>query len=255
MRWRGEYNAPESGRYRFSTTSDDGSRLYINYKLVVDNDGVHAAQTRTGIVPLTKAWHKITITFFENWGQASLVVKVQQPSWRQGLALRSDSLRPFVLTATESRGCEDSEVTLACKHGVISVISASYGRKHGPDVCPHKETSNRNCHAPESQSIVTRLCSGKPKCVIKASGDTFGDPCAGTYKYLTAQYLCIAGPPPPPPPKAKCYGKCGLFFEAFAYPRWPRGQMLKSWETTVHDDNWNKMKPSVAHPALANEVW
>ena len=135
------------------------------------------------------------------------------------------------------------------------MVSASYGRQHGPDVCPHASTSNRNCHAAESLSIVTRLCGGKPRCIIKANGDTFGDPCAGTYKYLTANYLCIAGKPPPPPPKATCFGKCGMFFEAFSYPRYPRGQTLKDWEATVHDDIWNDWEPRVSHPALANEVW
>lgn len=53
MRWRGTFTADSDGFYAFSTTSDDGSMLYIDGELVVDNDGLHGTQTRQGAVTLT----------------------------------------------------------------------------------------------------------------------------------------------------------------------------------------------------------
>ena len=41
MRWRGEITIPSDGDYSFRTTSDDGSMLFIDRQLVVDNDGLH----------------------------------------------------------------------------------------------------------------------------------------------------------------------------------------------------------------------
>jgi hypothetical protein len=166
---------------------------------------------------------------------------------------------------------------ISCASGVIEVISASYGRAQNrsglPTVCPHNSISNTSCHAPQSLGVVTRLCHGKPRCTLLASDKEFGDPCAGvphspditphvlgtnvlthcrragTYKYLAVRYVCAAGPPlPPAPPRADCYGKCGLYFEAFDYPG--RGEVLADWESTVHAQVWNAMTPIV--PALGN---
>ena len=187
MRWRGEFKAAEAGAYWFCTRSSDGSRLYINRRLVVNNDGVHRTQTRYGKIKLKEGWHNITILFF-NTGRrcarcgANLFVYVRRPSWRVLLPLRSDWLRPFTLTTTESRGCEGSRVLLRCQSGVISVISASYGRQHGREICPHQNTRDQKCHADESLSIVMRLCNGRRACSVKATEETFGDPCAGTHK-------------------------------------------------------------------------
>jgi len=48
LRFAGWFTAPADGLDTFHTTSDDGSRLWIGDTLVVDNDGAHAAQTRSG---------------------------------------------------------------------------------------------------------------------------------------------------------------------------------------------------------------
>ena len=75
--FEGYVEVPESGIYTAFTESDDGSRLYINDKMVVDNDGLHGRQTRTGQVALEKGYHNVRIEFFESSGgeflKASLV--------------------------------------------------------------------------------------------------------------------------------------------------------------------------------------
>jgi len=56
----------------FGLTSDDGSRLYIGDKLVVDNDGLHGIQVKTGSIALAEGWHPIRIEWFNKTGGASL---------------------------------------------------------------------------------------------------------------------------------------------------------------------------------------
>ena len=41
-RWTGLLRIPKDGKYTFYTVSDDGSRVYIDGKQVVDNGGLHA---------------------------------------------------------------------------------------------------------------------------------------------------------------------------------------------------------------------
>ena len=98
-------------------------------------------------------------------------------------------------TAFEERKCEHDTVTLTCSNisptAKIEVLKASYGRAHGPEVCPHSATSNQNCHAATSMDTVKNTCNGKTVCTMVASNSVFGDPCGGTYKYLTVSYQCV----------------------------------------------------------------
>jgi mono/diheme cytochrome c family protein len=63
--------------YRFNVGSDDGSRLLIDGKLVVDNDGVHAPKWANGRQKLTKGVHKVRVEFFQGGGGAELEVFVE----------------------------------------------------------------------------------------------------------------------------------------------------------------------------------
>lgn len=58
---------PEKGVYRFYTFSDDGSMLYIDGKLVVDNDGGHSAHRSEGKIALEKGLHELHILYFEDY--------------------------------------------------------------------------------------------------------------------------------------------------------------------------------------------
>ena len=65
----------EAGVYTFSTESDDGSKLYISDKLVVDNDGIHGMTELSGQIALDAGWHPIKLMFFERFGGEGLIVR------------------------------------------------------------------------------------------------------------------------------------------------------------------------------------
>ncbi len=70
----GYLDIPVSGSYTFETQSDDGSRLYINDTLVVDNDGLHGLRYAEGTVALQKGVYPIWVSFFEAGGEETLNV-------------------------------------------------------------------------------------------------------------------------------------------------------------------------------------
>ena len=72
IRFSGFIRAPRNGMYTFSTTSDDGSRLYIANRLIVDNDGLHAPRTSAGHVRLKTGLYPLRVEFFEHTGGESL---------------------------------------------------------------------------------------------------------------------------------------------------------------------------------------
>ena len=66
IRWTGKIKIPKDGAYTFFLESDDGSRLLIDGKEVVDNGGLHDMQTQNGNVTLKEGEHDIRIDYFEN---------------------------------------------------------------------------------------------------------------------------------------------------------------------------------------------
>jgi len=71
----------EDGVYDFFTDSDDGSQLFIDDNLVVDNDGLHGMQMEEGDIPLSKGLHKIRVTYFEKGGGDNLKVLYDGPGF------------------------------------------------------------------------------------------------------------------------------------------------------------------------------
>ena len=52
LRFTGAILISKSGKYTFYTNSDDGSRLYIGKRFVVNNDGNHAMKEKSGTIHL-----------------------------------------------------------------------------------------------------------------------------------------------------------------------------------------------------------
>lgn len=67
---------PERGIYRFYTYSDDGSVLYIDNQVVVDNDGGHSPRWREGVIALEKGMHELQLLYFEDYMGQKLEVGI-----------------------------------------------------------------------------------------------------------------------------------------------------------------------------------
>ena len=65
IRFRGKLAIKIPGKYTFTLNADDGAQLYINRKLVVNNDGIHPPQRRQGSLKLTAGMHNIEIHYFQ----------------------------------------------------------------------------------------------------------------------------------------------------------------------------------------------
>ena len=62
--FRGYFNVANDDIYRFYVNSDDGSRLYVDGDLVVDNDGVHTVTEASGFLPLKAGLHAFRVEYF-----------------------------------------------------------------------------------------------------------------------------------------------------------------------------------------------
>jgi hypothetical protein len=98
------------GSYQFRTTSDDGSRLYLNNELLVNNDGLHGNVTVTSAtVSLAGGAQNIVVRYFEYTGGQSLTVQYKGPDtgnlWTTipNSALKSGSAPPVPDGGSTSR--------------------------------------------------------------------------------------------------------------------------------------------------------
>jgi len=75
FRYSGFVDVPEEGSWTFFTRSDDGSRLYLDGKLLVQNDGTHPMVEKSGTAELAAGRHSVEVLMFERGGGEGLEVR------------------------------------------------------------------------------------------------------------------------------------------------------------------------------------
>jgi glucose/arabinose dehydrogenase len=75
----GNINIAAGGKYKFKLTSDDGSRLMIDDKVVIDHDGTHGSTPKEGEVNLTPGKHSFKLEYFQGWFSKTLILEWIEP--------------------------------------------------------------------------------------------------------------------------------------------------------------------------------
>lgn len=82
IRWSGKVEAPVTGTYTFVTRSDDGVRLWVNQKLIINNWSEHGADWDQSVPVTLTAGQKydIQLEYFENKGNALIQLYWSYPN-------------------------------------------------------------------------------------------------------------------------------------------------------------------------------
>jgi hypothetical protein len=107
--WSGTILVVRDGTYTFATASDDGSWLYVDRQLVVDNGGNHATRLAKASLHLTRGVHALFVKHFQSGGPFDLEVTWARgdapleavPAW--ALAPRSVSFVRFLASVAVRR--------------------------------------------------------------------------------------------------------------------------------------------------------
>lgn len=83
---------PRAGMYKFWTASDDGSKLWINGRQVVDNDGLHGRRYRSGSIYLRRGRHRLRADVFQRGGDSNMSVYFQGPGMKSKQLIPEDDL-------------------------------------------------------------------------------------------------------------------------------------------------------------------
>ena len=74
LRFKSFIQVDKTGKYTFYVNSNDGSKLYMDGKLLIDNDGEHGVRELSNSVNLSKGRHLIGVDYFQTGGGKALTV-------------------------------------------------------------------------------------------------------------------------------------------------------------------------------------
>ena len=137
IKFWGNINISTAGTYTFYTKSSDGSKLYIDGILIVNNDGLHDSKEKSGTITLTAGLHFIEVQYFNrDADDKELVVRYASPSISKqlipngilttvGTISSSNKVYPntsgsYTVTVTDSKGCTATDIVNITVPGATS---------------------------------------------------------------------------------------------------------------------------------------
>lgn len=151
FRYEGFLRVPKDGIYLFSLRTCDGSRLVIDEKTVIDNDGLHSISSRFGSIALKTGLHRLRLDYFKSkggdggWLENKLMLSWQGPGFamrplkpKDLSYLRNDSLpeislartigsdgSPSIAPKVSAKGCRLDRVEVFCGKLRLAVLPLS----------------------------------------------------------------------------------------------------------------------------------
>jgi beta-glucosidase len=157
VRWSGYIVPATSAKYDLGATGDDGYRLWLDGKLLVEDWGVHAPSTKTAPVEL-QAGHKyaVKLEYFQDGGGAIARLVWSQPS-AQGSPLEA-----------ALKAAREADVVIA----VVGITSALEGEEMDVKVPGFKGGDRTSIDLPPEEELLLKAvkATGKPLVVVLMNG-------------------------------------------------------------------------------------
>src|SRR5262249_35288196 len=75
-RYQGYVDVPREGVWELALVSDDGSKLWLDDALLIDNDGLHGRREKRAVAALARGPHALRVEWFNKTGGADLSVRL-----------------------------------------------------------------------------------------------------------------------------------------------------------------------------------
>jgi outer membrane protein OmpA-like peptidoglycan-associated protein len=161
--YTGTFEVSAPGTYGWKLVSDDGSRLWIDGKEVIDNDGVHSFEEAEGEMALSKGPHSIRVWYFQGPAtEIGLQLFVRPPGGEEKIFALAD----FASGLSSALKSVDARAT---KEGIrVNLDAAVLFDTNKHDLKPQ---------AKASIASVAEVISAYPNAVVEISGhtDSVGD--------------------------------------------------------------------------------
>ena len=155
IRWTGVLTPDQSGTYQIGFTGDDGYRLWLDGKLLVEDWSMHGPSTKNAQVPLENG-HKyaIKIEYFQGGGGAVARLVWTPPA---------EAPLPHALASTK-----DADLVIA----VVGINSDLEGEESSVDIPGFKGGDRTSIDLPEEEEALLKAVKGqaKPLVVVLMNG-------------------------------------------------------------------------------------
>jgi hypothetical protein len=112
VRWTGQIQPRFSEAYTFFTTSDDGVRLWVNNRLIINNWTDHGATQNQGQITLTAGQkYDIKLEYYENGGNATINLEWQSANQARQVVPQTQLYPSATGTALGAAVCRTSANT------------------------------------------------------------------------------------------------------------------------------------------------
>ncbi|SDN58626.1 PA14 domain-containing protein [Lutimaribacter pacificus] len=142
--YQGFLNVETAGSYTFYLTSDDGSALYLDGEMIIDNDGAHSATLQTVTLNLDAGAHEIEIRYFDNFREQVLTLEWEGPdSGGERQVIGGDSFTldapagDDTLVGSEGDDTIDGGMDMGDEHGDHGDMGSDDGTDTGDDHSDH----------------------------------------------------------------------------------------------------------------------
>ena len=122
IRYKGYLRVPADGLYVISAGTSDGSRLYVDGKLIADNDGIHSTSQKLYSIPLNKGLRAFELEYFKGANNGN---SKQSTTAKIAISWEGPGFEIRKLTREDFRCVESEEVpsvTLALKSAVSAGV-------------------------------------------------------------------------------------------------------------------------------------
>ena len=133
MVFEGRLDAPENGKYRFELASDDGARLIIDGKRVIEHDGLHGNSTKKGSLQLTAGSHALRVEYFAYGQPNSLRASWSGPGF-SAAPLSIETRAPKQLSASNTLAARTIRALQAGYTAILCSPRFLYIQEKGPEL-------------------------------------------------------------------------------------------------------------------------
>ena len=153
----------DAGRYTLTLNSDDGSRLWLDGRMIIDNDGAHSMCSKSVSLPLCEGLHDLKIEYFENAGEAGLELFWTQPGGKKEYVPRRNLFHIVGIVDEDGDGMPDWWEE---RHGLDPADASDAALDPDGDGLPNlaEFRAGTNPHSPDTD------CDGMPDAWETANG-------------------------------------------------------------------------------------
>ncbi|MBK7212115.1 MAG: glycoside hydrolase family 3 C-terminal domain-containing protein [Bacteroidales bacterium] len=122
VRWTGTVTPPVTRKYAFYTAGDDGARLFVNGKKLIENWTNHGVTVDTGYIELEAGKpYEIRAEYYEDGGSAVFILGWDQPEDKGENKLLAEAVRI----------AKESDVAIVCVGSSENIESEGFDRRDG----------------------------------------------------------------------------------------------------------------------------